>query len=65
LAREVFDALDVGGYLIDPNQPIYIKLDNRTVTHTTELAKGIEVSWCGDIVVGLWVRNWFRVRAAW
>lgn len=66
LASEVHDALDVGGYLIEPDSPLLIQLDgrDRAITHTTAVTDGVELAWCGQTLVGIYLWNGFGTRAA-
>lgn len=64
LAQEIHDALDVAGYLIEPDGPLVIQLDSRAVTHETELTDGIELLWNSDTVVGIRIRDGFDLLEA-
>lgn len=56
LAAEIEAELDFGGYLTEPGE-LYITLDDRSATHETELADGVRLHWCGDVLVGIELRD--------
>jgi hypothetical protein len=59
LTDAVIAALDKAGMLNpNPGEPLVIDLEpDRTVTHVTELAPGVELSWCGTVLVSIEVRR--------